>query len=520
MERAYEFYSPEALRQRWNFLTGNPGFAGAIASSGGPATAAMEQRPGVASSTAAGPAKCINSLTECKDPTLQELPPLSHFSEDVRDQIKAIYAGMQSKLSSSYHDQEKEETEVFSESPESIAPEVSASGKSNGGEEVECMANELSDFSDGEDWESESELSDNLEDTAMSLFGTAELDEIIAYLSRPEAGVVFFQPGVTADCNTPIKTSYAQILDNLPSSYVDLDDEETDVLYERPCWISPDMSANGKSNSLQEVEGIANESCDFRDGHGYERESGLSDRMEDAEMSPLSTADLNEIIAYQSQPEADVVFFQPGVTAEADVNCNATRKPADQDQTVPVKTSYAQILDNLPSSYVDLDDEETDVLYERPRWISPDMSANGKSNSLQEVEGIANESCDFRDGHGYERESGLSDRMEDAEMSPLSTADLNEIIAYQSQPEADVVFFQPGVTAEADVNCNATRKPAVQADDIVPSDGESEQTYRAYRQALKDSSELRVKNISVAERDVTAIWECGATAHVSSCRVV
>ena len=209
MERAYEFYSPEALRQRWNFLTGNPGFASAIASSGGPATAAMEQRPGAASSTAAGPAKCIDSLTECKDPTLQELPPLSHFSEDVRDQIKAIYAGVQSKLFSSYHDQEKEETEVSSESPDSIAPEVSAFGKSNGGEEVAGMTNELSDFSDGEDWESESELSDSLEDTAMSLFGTAELDEIIAYLLRPEAGVVLFQPCVTAEadvnCNSTRK---------------------------------------------------------------------------------------------------------------------------------------------------------------------------------------------------------------------------------------------------------------------------------------------------------------------------
>ena len=386
MERAYEFYSPEALRQRWNFLTGNPGFAGAIASSGGPATAAMEQRPGVASSTAAGLAKCVNSLTEWKDPTLQELPPLSHFSEDVRDQIKLIYAGMQSKLFSSYHDQEKEETEVLSESQDSIAPEVSASRKSNGGEEVERMANQLSDFSDGEDWESESELSD-LEDAAMSLFGTAELDEIVAYLSRPEAGVV---------------------------------------------------------------------------------------------------------------------FFQPGITAEANVNCNSTRKPADQDKKVSIKRLYAEVFDNLPSSFVDLDDEETEVLYERPKCLAPNMSASGKCNGGEELKGMANQLSDFSDGEDWESESELSDSFEDTAMSLFGTAGLDEIIAYQSQP----------------VNCNSTRKPADHVEDIVPSDGESEQVYQAYRQALKDFSELRVKNIFVAERDVTAIWECRATAHVNSWRVV
>ena len=162
VERAYEFYSPEALRQRWNFLTGNPGLAGAIASSGDPATAAMEQRPGLAS-TAAGPA--------WKDPALQELPPLSHFSEDVRDQIKAI---------------------------------MSASGKSHSSEEAEGIANEFSDVNAVEDSDSESELSDSMTDTAMSVFGTntameaegpeelgysepdfpEELDEFLAYCVR------------------------------------------------------------------------------------------------------------------------------------------------------------------------------------------------------------------------------------------------------------------------------------------------------------------------------------------------
>ena len=154
MERAYEFYSPEALRQRWNFLTGNRGFAGAIASSGDPAAAATEQRPGLASSTAAGPANARNKLPEWKDPALQELPPLSHFSEDVRDQIKAI---------------------------------MSASGKSNSSEEVDCMVNEFSDVNAVEDSDSESELSDSMEDTAMSLFGTVNLDKILADLEGKDA---------------------------------------------------------------------------------------------------------------------------------------------------------------------------------------------------------------------------------------------------------------------------------------------------------------------------------------------
>ena len=227
MERACEFYSPEALRQRWSFLTGNPDFADAIASSGGPVTAAMEQRPGVASRTTAGLANGRNSLLEWKDPTLQELPPLSHFSEDVRDQIKAIYADVHNLPSSSYRDQENEETEILYERPESLASDMSASGKCNSGEEIEGMANEFSDFSDGEEWESESENSDSMEDMAVSLFGTADLDEILADLSRPEADVVFFQPAVPAEAHVACNSTRKPVDQNHDTVPSDGESEQT-----------------------------------------------------------------------------------------------------------------------------------------------------------------------------------------------------------------------------------------------------------------------------------------------------
>ena len=266
---------------------GQPCFAGAIASSGDPATAAMEQRPGLASSTAAGPANARNMIPEWKDPALQELPPLSHFSEDVRDQIKAI---------------------------------LSASGRSNSSEEGDCMANEFSDVNAVEDSDSESELSDSMEDIAMSLFGTVNLDKILADLE-------------------------------------------------------------GKDSTL-EVQGTASEYSNISDGEDSDSESELSDSVEDTAMSLFGTFDLDEILADLSRPEAGVVFFQPPVPAEAHVTCNSARKQADQPH------------------------------------------------------------------------------------------------------------------------------------DTVPSDGESEQP------ALKDSSKLLVKNIFVAEQDLTAIWECRATAYVNSCLVV
>ena len=228
MERANEFYSPEALRQRWNFLTGKAGFAGAIAASGDPATEAMEQRPGLA-----------NSL---KEPTLQELPPLSHFSEDVRDQIKATYAKMTSlfedqesektavrdrmkaiyadvrkNLPSSYEDGENEETDVIYERPKCITLDMFASGKSTIAEDLEGVANEFSDseseLSDSmsatanEFADSGSELSDCMQDIAMPMFGTADLHEIIAHLSRPQADVALSGPAMPAEAYASCKFS-------------------------------------------------------------------------------------------------------------------------------------------------------------------------------------------------------------------------------------------------------------------------------------------------------------------------
>ena len=362
MEQAYKFYSPEALRQRWNFLTGNPGFAGAIASSGDPATAAMEQRPGLASSTAAGQANDRNSL---KEPTLQELPPLSHFSEDVQDQIKAIYA----KMTSLYEYQESEK---------------------------------------------------------------------IAVRER-------------------IHAIYDDVRKNLPSSYQDGENEETDVIYERPTCITLDMFASGKSTMAEDVEGIANEFSDS--------ESELSDCMQDVAMPMFGTADLDEIIAHLSRPQADVALLGPAMPTEAYVSCNSAREQGDdahdtapsdseceqayepdltaiwechsnmllyQDQSEKIAVRerihaiYDDVRKNLPSSYEDGENEETDVIYERPTCITLDMFASGKSTMAEDVEDMANEFSDS--------ESELSDCMQDVAMPMFGTADLDEIIADLSRP--------------------------------------------------------------------------------------
>ena len=95
----------------------------------------------------------------------------------VRDRMEAIYADLRKNLPSSCEDGENEETDVIYERPKCIMLDMLASGKSNIAEEVEGTANEFSD--------SGSELSDCMQDTAMSMFGTADLDEIIADLSRP-----------------------------------------------------------------------------------------------------------------------------------------------------------------------------------------------------------------------------------------------------------------------------------------------------------------------------------------------
>ena len=206
VERAYEFYSPEALRQRWNFLTTTPCTAegSGSSSSAGPASA-TEQRVSTG-----------NGRSYLPD----EMPHLSFFSEDVRDQIKAIYDDVQAKLPSSYLDQADDEDEMPTEHPESIAPEMSASGKSHSCDEDEGQAEGHGGSPDDRDIsDSESDLSDSMEDTAVFLFGTADLNEILADLSRPEVDACFLQPAVLEEAlsTKPARNGLDEGHDTVPS---------------------------------------------------------------------------------------------------------------------------------------------------------------------------------------------------------------------------------------------------------------------------------------------------------------
>ena len=203
VERAYEFYSPEALRQRWHFLTQSA--IGSSASSVDPVRV-------TGSSLGNGPGEWTDPL---------EMPHLSFFSEDVRDQIKAIYDDVQAKLPSSYLDHtEEDEDEPPAEPADSVAPEMSVSGKSGsrGAEGEGVIDKQDAVVEDGDVSVSESEISDSMEDTATSLFGTADLNQILADLSRPQVDAAS-QPApeeALLICN-PTRKASAQVHDTVPS---------------------------------------------------------------------------------------------------------------------------------------------------------------------------------------------------------------------------------------------------------------------------------------------------------------
>ncbi|CAE7363718.1 unnamed protein product [Symbiodinium sp. CCMP2456] len=203
VERAYEFYSPEALRRRWRFLTAleSEPVTGASASS--------------SASSADMPGPRLGDVRDQTDP--MEMPHLSFFSEDVRDQIKAIYDDVQAKLPSSYLDQAEDDEDVLCENSDSIAPEMSVSGKSGSGavdgEGVADADDQDAGTDDGDVSDCDSELSDSMEDTAVSLFGTADLNEILAYLSRPEVDAL----QIAVEALTPVKKPVARAHDTVPS---------------------------------------------------------------------------------------------------------------------------------------------------------------------------------------------------------------------------------------------------------------------------------------------------------------
>lgn len=203
VERAYEFYSPEALRRRWRFLT------------------ALESQPvtGASASSSASsadmPGPRLGDVRDQTDP--MEMPHLSFFSEDVRDQIKAIYDDVQAKLPSSYLDQAEDDEDVLCEHSDSIAPEMSVSGKSGSGAvdgEGEAEADDQdAGTDDGDVSDCDSELSDSMEDTAVSLFGTADLNEILANLSRPEVDAL----QIAVEALTPVRKPATRAHDTVPS---------------------------------------------------------------------------------------------------------------------------------------------------------------------------------------------------------------------------------------------------------------------------------------------------------------